>query len=213
MPAPQRQTRKEVNSWNLREYDSDMSAVPRHPSDLGYAGLLMTADEYLALGETPERYELINGVVVMSPSPTPWHQHIVVELVGELYVLRKRLPGLMIFSDTDLRLGASKVYRPDVCAYRPGRLASVPPRLDTPPDLVVEVLSPGSPPLDLITKRDDYEKFGVGEYWVIDPADGKVRCWVREVSQFLERPVGSDALPSTALPGFELPLAAIRPRS
>src|SRR5256885_1453627 len=55
----------------------EMSALPKPlGSDIGYAGLRMTADDYLGLGETQERYELINGVVFMSPSPTPRHSEI-----------------------------------------------------------------------------------------------------------------------------------------
>ncbi len=188
-----------------------MSAVPRYPSDIGYAGLHMTADEYLALGETPDRYELIEGVVVMSPSPTPWHQQLIVELILQLGLARKRLPGLTFFPDTDLRLTAQKVYRPDISVYRPGRLAKVPARLDTPPDLVVEILSPGSKPLDLITKRDDYDKFGVGEYWVLDPADGSVRRWVREGTRLQERTTDGDTVESAAISGFVLQLSSLRP--
>jgi len=172
----------------------------------------MTADEYLALGETPDRYELIEGVVVMSPSPTPWHQHLIVELIMQLGLVRARLPGLLFFPDTDVRLGVKKVYRPDVSVYRPGRLAEVPARLDTPPDLVIEILSPGSKPLDLITKRDDYDKFGVGEYWVMDPNDGSVRRWVREGARLQERTTDGDSVESAGIPGFVLQLGNLRPR-
>lgn len=172
----------------------------------------MTADEYLSLGEMPDRYELIEGVVVMSPSPTPWHQHLIVEFIVQLGLARDHLPGLTFFPDTDLRLGTNKVYRPDLSVYRPGRLDGIPARLDTPPDLIIEILSPGTKPLDLITKRDDYEKFGIGEYWVVDPGDGRVRRWIREGTGLQERSSGGDSLASTAIPGLMIQTAQLRPR-
>ena len=68
------------------------------------------------------------------------------------------------------------------------------------PDLVVEILSAGSKPLDLITKRDDYDAFGVGEYWVVDPdpltpAPGAARP-AGPFSRPRSRPTPSSALPS-----------------
>ena len=71
-----------------RPYDSDMSAArvlypyPPFPS---MVGLKMTAEEYLALGESSERTELLNGVVVsMSPSPIPRHFKVIHELLIQL---------------------------------------------------------------------------------------------------------------------------------
>src|SRR5690606_10243134 len=102
------------------------------------------------------------------------------------------------------------VYRPDVCAYRSERLPAKVQRLDTPPDLVVEILSPGSKPLDLITKRDDYDRFGVGEYWIVDPSSGEVRAYRRQGARLYESPAEGDELACGALPGFVLDLRPIR---
>lgn len=181
---------------------------------MGYAGLRMTAEEFAALGETAERYELIDGIVSMSPSPTPRHQLFVVELLAQFLRWRAANPGATILPDVDLRLSRGQVYRPDVLVYAPGRLVSLPERLVTPPDLVVEILSPGSKPLDLITKRDDYDRFGVGEYWVIDPVEGTARAWQRRAgepgAQMLEIGVMRDAVRSSSLAGFTLDLSPLR---
>ncbi len=186
-----------------------MSAVPRLPSDFGYAGLRMTADDYLALGETPERYELIDGVVVMSPSPTVRHQKIIALLFRQIDRFVERFGG-DVLPEIDVRLSERLVYRPDLVYYKPGRLAGLPARLDTPPDLVIEVLSPGSKPLDLITKKSDYERFGVGESWVVDPATGDVRCWSRRGDAFVEARVAGDRLTSGVVTGLVLDVAPLR---
>ncbi len=116
----------------------------------------------------------------------------------------------VIVPDVDVLLGTGKVYRPDLVAYLPGKLAKLPERFVSPPDLVVEILSPGSKPLDLITKRDDYDAFGVGEYWVVDPDDIKVRIWRRSGARMLEAGVAGDVIDCGALPGLKVHLAAIR---
>lgn len=170
----------------------------------------MTADEYLALGETPERYELIEGTVVMSPSPTPRHQELIAEILLQLKQWDRSAKAVRVFPDTDIRLDPSRVYRPDISVYLRSRLPEVPDRLTLPPDLIVEVLSASSKVIDLITKRDDYERFGVGEYWVVDANDLRVRAWGREQSLFAERAVVGDSVASSALPGFVLDIAALR---
>ena len=78
------------------------------------------------------------------------------------------------------------------------------------PDLVVEVLSPGSEPMDFITKRDDYDRFGVGEYWVANPRDVTVRCWRRKGVKMLEVGVESDRIECESIPGLSVDLAKIR---
>lgn len=152
----------------------DMSAVPKFPQDFGYAGLTMGAEEFLALGETRERYELSDGVVVMSPSATPPHNEALLEIALQLRAYADRTGAARIFPETDVRFGAERVYCPDISAYRSDRLPGRLERLDQPPDLIVEVLSPGTQALDLVTKRDAYDQAGMAEYWAADPDTGDV---------------------------------------
>jgi Uma2 family endonuclease len=189
-----------------------MSAVPRHPADTEYFGLRMTADEYLALGETRDRYELIDGVVVMSPSPTPRHQKVARLLLREIERYADARPACEVFYEIDLRLSDTTVYRPDIVVYAPGRLERLPERLAEAPDLVVEVLSVGTRALDLSTKRADYARFGVAEYWVIDPVALVATVHRRAGSGYAETGIGSGRLASAALPGLSVDLDALRAR-
>jgi Uma2 family endonuclease len=187
-----------------------MSAVPRHPD--GHAGLRMTADEYLALGETQDRYELIDGVVVMSPSASDEHSEIAVSIAAQLSVFAHRTGSIRVFADIDTRFGPGIVYRPDVLVYLGTRLQGAVRRRDLAPDLVVEVLSPSNRGLDLVTKRRDYDRFGVGEYWIVDPEGGQIRVLQRRADgePFVESLVSGDTLASVSLSGFVLDLKPVR---
>jgi Uma2 family endonuclease len=187
-----------------------MSAAPRFPRDIGFAGLRMTANEFLALGETAEKYELIDGVVVMSPSPTPAHSEMLLELAFQLKLFSRTNPGVRVLSETDLRVSASCIYQPDLFVYAPGRVDKLTHPLNVPPDLIVEFLSPSTKAIDLITKRDDYERLGVAEYWVIEPRDATLRAWSRSGNQLLQAGVSGNQHASTSLPGFTADLAALR---
>jgi Uma2 family endonuclease len=187
-----------------------MSAAPRHPSNLGYTGLRMTADEYLALGETQERYELIDGVVVMSPSATGDHNEISAEIIHQLKLFSGQQRCVRILPETDLRISDEKVYRPDISVYRRERLSGRVRYLTEPPDLIVEVLSPATALLDLNRKRDDYARFGVQEYWIVDPESGDIRAWRRAGEAFSEAPVEGDALRSWTFADLVLDLKPLR---
>jgi Uma2 family endonuclease len=173
----------------------------------------MTADEFLALGETQERYELIDGVVVMSPSALPNHNEILLEIAGQLRDYIKRGGHARVFPETDVRFSPTKVYCPDISVYRPDRLPAIATRLDVPPDLAIEVLSAGSKLMDLFTKRDEYDQAGVLEYWVVDPTTLRVHCWQRRSpgdKRLYEMPVEGDTLGSSAFPGLVLDLRPLR---
>lgn len=188
---------------------SDMTTA-KPSAALGYAGLRMTADEYLDLGETEERYELIDGVVILSPSPTTRHQRVGFLIALQIERQVQSLGGLRVIPDVDVRVSERTVYRPDIVVYRQNRLRTLPGRLTTPPDLVVEVLSPASKTRDLKTKREGYDRFGVGEYWVVDPKDVRMRCWTRRGKSLVEIAVQSSNLTSTILPGLTIDLEVIR---
>ena len=166
----------------------------------------MRAEEYFALGVTQERYELVNGLVMMSPSPRPRHWKMIQAVILQLAEFERVGGKVDIYGETDLQIDDLDVFRPDICVYASSSGGTIPERLTVPPDLVVEVLSPGTEAFDLITKKDEYERRAVKEYWVIDPVDARVRAWHREGGGFVETPVEGVSLPSRAIAGFMLDL-------
>ncbi len=170
----------------------------------------MTAEEFLSLGETSECYELVDGVVSKSPKPSRDHQRILSLLIFECELFKRANPGVEYYPDIDVCFDARHVYQPDLCVYRAGRVPALPAALDVAPDLVVEILSPSNRAFDLVRKRADYGRFGVREYWVFDPADGKVRCFRNRDGQLAEVSVEGDTIASEAIEGFVLRLSQIR---
>ena len=170
----------------------------------------MTAEEFLALGETDQRLELVDGVVVVSPSPIPLHQKIAGLIFGQLLRCAEELPGLEVYYETDVVLAHRLVYCPDIVVYAPGRLAGIPARLDIPPDLVVEVLSPANRRKDLVSKREDYEKHGVGEYWIIEPSGVCAIVLTRQDARFVETTPVEDVLACAAIAGVRVDLGVVR---
>lgn len=194
-----------------------MSAVaPKQPAcESGFAGLRLTAEEFFALPDDGNRYELIDGVLIMSPSPTPRHQLVAKLILRQLddFVERQGL-GLVLY-ETDVwlreRLGGGEVvYRPEIMFIAAVRLAEVRGRIQLAPDLVVEVISPESRGLDTRTKFADYERAGVREYWLIDPPNEEMRFYRLADGRFVEAPASESHYESAVVPGFRLELARIR---
>lgn len=141
-------------------------------------GTRMTAAEYLQLPEQNTPMELLDGEIVVSPSPTPEHQ----DLVGNTYILLKQrsqaLGGQVYFAPLDVYLGEESVPQPDLVWLAPNSKCSIlEKRLSGPPDLVVEILSPGSIKRDRQKKFRIYERHGVREYWLVDPRDRLIEVW------------------------------------
>lgn len=107
-------------------------------------------------------------------------------------------------------LADDRVYAPDLVCYVPGRLDTLPTVLRVPPDLLVEVLSPGTKAFDLTTKRTDYEAFGVGEYWAYDPADGRLRRFQRIAWRSVEAAQAGESAECLVLQGWSLDLRPLR---
>ena len=154
-------------------------------------------------------------MVIASPSPRPRHQQIVQEIFRQIDRAEPVTGPIEVFLDTDVRFSGSVVYQPDVSVYLASRLPETLEELDIVPDLVFEVLSPGSKAIDLITKLTDYERFGVREYVVADGTTGEARCWARarEVAGsggFVESPPMGLRWESRAIPGLGLSLAGLR---
>jgi len=175
-----------------------------------YRGLRMGSDEYLELRVTEDRYELINGVVCMSPSPSFRHQRITTEIASQLRNFLRRNPVGQVAVEVDVRFSDVLVYRPDVIFLNAEKAARCQERVMLVPDVVVEVVSPDSVQVDHVTKKTDYERFGVGEYWIIHPERKSLLFFRLESGEFVEAQVTAEAFDSQAISDFSLDLKAVR---
>ncbi|MGH8962095.1 MAG: Uma2 family endonuclease [Jatrophihabitantaceae bacterium] len=116
-------------------------------------------------------YQLIEGQILMSPSPNLAHQTCVVNL---LVLLKKTVPREfhVLVAPFDFVPEPTTSLQPDVLVLRRG--AAEKNRTVVPPLLAIEVLSPRTRTFDLTAKRALYERFGVQHYWLVDPAEPSV---------------------------------------
>ena len=139
-----------------------------------------TRDEVLALPEDGQRHELIDGELLVSPSPTWPHQWAVDALHSQLkpYVRQQGI-GWCMFSPADLDLKSGQLSQPDVFVIAPRADGTRPRGWDECgiPILVAEVLSPATARYDRITKRLRYQRSGVSEYWIVDMDARVIERW------------------------------------
>ena len=100
-----------------------MSALARSTLDGSLTGLRMNARRYLSLGETAERYELVNGVVLMAPSASYAHNRMAAEVMYQLLRFAEETDEIVAVHETDVRFSDLDVYRPDVVAFKAARVS------------------------------------------------------------------------------------------
>lgn len=117
--------------------------------------------------------ELIDNVIYMSPSPISRHQIILNKINVQLYnYLDKNKFGTVYLAPLDVYLDEeSNALQPDISVVLNNGKARVDENgfIHGAPDLIVEILSSGNREYDLVKKKNLYERFGVKEYWVVDP--------------------------------------------
>lgn len=169
---------------------------------------LTYADYLNAPGD--ERYELINGGLVVVGSPNIAHQTASMSLSLEVGgFVRERALGRIFHAPTDVILTDTDVVQPDLVFVSNDREHVVTAaNIQGAPDLVVEILSPSTASLDRTTKRDLYAEHGVREYWITDPAAQTVAVMLLRDGRF--HVVGEygreDTLTSPTLEGLTLDL-------
>lgn len=168
-----------------------------------------TYEDYAALPEDGQRYEIVNGVLVMTPAPSPEHQDIVGEIFAYLR-LRIKLAGLgRVFpSPIDVELGPKYVFQPDVVVLLNAHLDRVgEKKIIGAPDLAVEVVSPSTGIMDRVAKYAAYARAGIAEYWIVKPTQKTVEVFVLEDDEYRSLGVfsGQAKLPSRVVP--DLPVS------
>lgn len=129
------------------------------------------------------RYELIDGVLVVTPAPRFRHQ----EIVGRLFtMLTQACPESMevVLAPFDVALSDDTVLQPDllVATYTDITDRDLP----RAPLLAIEVASPSTRLFDLNTKRARFDEAGIGAFWVVDPEGPRLRAWERRGSDLVE---------------------------
>lgn len=133
-------------------------------------------DDFLALPDDGQRYEILDGDLHMSPSPKAAHQRI----VGSLYAcLREHVTthslGEVFVAPFDVILTVNDIVEPDI-VYVSNEQSSIitEDNIRGVPDLLIEVLSPSNIERDTRDKRNLYARCGVPYYWIVDPAERTV---------------------------------------
>jgi Uma2 family endonuclease len=129
------------------------------------------------------RYELIDGVLVVTPAPTPRHQVVSSNLNDRL---RAACPSdlVVLYAPLDVVLDDHTALQPDLLVTRRADLSER--NLPVAPLLAVEVLSPSTRLVDLNLKRARYEAAGCPSYWVIDPTELSLIAWELQHGEYVE---------------------------
>lgn len=137
-------------------------------------GRALTRDDLDSMPDDGHRYELIDGVLIVSPAPQIVHQRVVAHVYR---LLHEACPPELevLFAPLDVVLSDDTVMQPDLVV---GRREDFTDRdLPTAPVLAVEVLSPSTRAFDLLVKRDRLQRAGCAHYWVVDPDIPAVIAW------------------------------------
>ncbi|MEI2779221.1 MAG: Uma2 family endonuclease [Tetrasphaera sp.] len=137
-------------------------------------GRELTADDLAALPDDGHRYELIDGALIVTPSPSREHQRLSARLLSHLTASAP--PELdVLHAPLDVMYAPTTVMQPDLLVVpREGFFdRSLPLR----PVLAVEILSPSTRLIDLNLKKARYERAGCPSYWVIDPIELRLTAW------------------------------------
>ena len=176
----------------------------------------LTYQDYL---KTPddERYELLNGELIVIAAPNTAHQRTTFNLAFFLRVfVEEGGLGEVFVSPYDVVLSETSVLQPDVTFVSNARQSIVTDKnIEGVPDLVVEVISPSTDARDRETKRRIYAQHGVPEYWLADPEARTVSVMVLRGKEFRESGVYAvgEELASPGLPGLSIPLLDVFPSS
>lgn len=132
--------------------------------------------------------ELIDNVIYMSPSPVKNHQQVLQTIFRRLSEsIEDSGRGEIIIAPFDVYLDStSNAAQPDISIILKGNNGYSKPNghFHGGPDIIIEILSSGNKEYDLVKKKDLYERFGVKEYWIVDPQTKETLGYTLENSRY-----------------------------
>jgi len=174
-----------------------------------------TYDDFVNFPHDGMRHEIIDGEHFVTPSPNTKHQAVSMNLTRAFILyLEQHRHGQLFAAPFDVQFSDLDVVEPDllyISRERAGILTDT--HVHGAPDLVVEILSPGTRKTDEVNKRKLYARFDVREYWVVDPELDAIKVYRRVEGTFTRAAELSsehdDVLTTPLLPGFSVKLADV----
>lgn len=132
----------------------------------------LTYEDYLKSPEIKQRYDIIDGEMIMAPSPNLRHQQVLGELFMQVHqFVSEHGSGETLFAPLDVVVQREplRIRQPDLLFVSNERANILGQIVEGAPDLVVEVLSPGNTRGEMESKLADYARLGVKECWLVSP--------------------------------------------
>jgi Uma2 family endonuclease len=169
-----------------------------------------TYEDLRDLPEDGTRHEIIEGTLYEMTGPNGAHILTVSNLVILLLPLVQRVGGRLITAVADVFFAGADPVEPDIAVLLPGGAVVSSRGIEGAPDLVIEVFSPSNQAHDLLTKRALYERGGVREYWLVDPAARTIEILTLEDDRYrsLGAAAGDESVVSPLLAGEPFRAAA-----
>jgi Uma2 family endonuclease len=170
-------------------------------------------DDFLLFPHDGKRHEIIDGDHFVTPAPNTKHQRVSGNLLTALMnFLKVQKSGAVFAAPYDVVLSDEDIVEPDLLFVSAARSTIITEKnIQGPPDLVVEILSSSTRKTDEIIKRKLYERYGVREYWIVDPELETVKIYRLNDEGYI-RPTelareANEILSTPLLPDFRMPLA------
>ena len=202
--------------YNLEEVVYALrSPVVRENTDDYKTEQKYTYKDYLNLPEEPgSRFEVLDGTLVREPSPTVEHQRISRRLqrILEDYFWEVDHGGEGFVAPLDVTLGNTNVVQPDLFYVANNEREIIKDtRIDGPPTLVVEIISPSGDRKERVQKRRIYQQAGVEHFWLVNPEDRTLECFALREGFYAVMTQGMDnnVVEHPDFPGLSLELSKL----
>lgn len=169
---------------------------------------ILTVDDLDVMPDDGNRYEVIEGELFMSCAPNLVHQIVSTNLSGDIRAYLKQNPIGKVIATPGVILSKYNGVIPDLVFVSNERFEEIASggRLMGAPELVVEILSPGTENMDRdrVAKRHLYAKYGIKEYWIIDPEMKTIELYrlQKRGLRLVKTLSGEDEITSPLMPGF-----------
>ena len=149
----------------------------------------------------------------MTPAPDVYHQEVSGRLEFKLreFVMKNDM-GSVYDAPIDVQLSETEVYQPDILfIHKNNREIIGRKKIEGPPDMIVEILSPATAYYDLREKYRVYEKCGVREYWIVDPKQKTIEVYINKNNKYhlIGEAEGEGSASSSVIEGFSVLLGDI----